>query len=64
MGPLMIAFSYMDDIMKMQAIFGEVTEIIEREDMVRPNTLTKQLVGSDILLRNVHFSYKDMSLVG
>lgn len=63
MGPLMIAFSYMDDIMKMQAIFGEVTEIIERKDMVRPDTLTKQPVGSDITLRNVHFSYKDKEIL-
>ncbi|MBE5911216.1 ABC transporter ATP-binding protein [Pseudobutyrivibrio sp.] len=63
MGPLMIAFSYMDDIMKMQAIFGEVTEIIEREDMVRPDTLTKQPWGADITLRNVRFSYKDKEIL-
>lgn len=28
--PLVIAFSYMDDILKMGTIFGEVTEILER----------------------------------
>ena len=27
-----IAFSYMDDILKMKTIFGEVTEIIERKE--------------------------------
>ncbi len=63
MGPLMIAFSYMDDIMKMQAIFGEVTEIIERKDMVRPATLTKQPWGADIALKNVRFSYKDKEIL-
>ena len=26
--PLVVAFSYMDDIMKMKTIFGEATEII------------------------------------
>lgn len=61
--PLMIAFSYMDDIMKMQAIFGEVTEIIEREDMVRPDHLSKKPTGSDISLRNVRFSYKDKEIL-
>ncbi len=63
MGPLMIAFSYMDDIMKMKAIFGEVTEIIEREDMVRPATLTKQPWDADIALKNVRFSYKDKEIL-
>ena len=57
--PLMIAFSYMDDIMKMQTIFGEVTEIIERKDMVRPEKLTEKPIGSDIELKNVRFSYKE-----
>lgn len=31
--PLLIAFSYMDDMAKMTSIFGEVTEILEREEM-------------------------------
>ncbi len=61
--PLVIAFSYMDDIMKMKTIFGEVTEIIERKDMVRPATLSKKPVGSDIELKNVKFSYKDKEIL-
>ncbi len=61
--PLMIAFSYMDDIMKMKAIFGEVTEIIERADMVRPDRLTVKPTGADISLRNVKFSYKDKEIL-
>ena len=31
--PLVVAFSYMDDILKIGTIFGEVTEILERKDM-------------------------------
>jgi ATP-binding cassette subfamily B protein len=62
-GPLMIAFSYMDDIMKMKAIFGEVTEIIERQDMVRPEKLVKKPDGTDISLINVRFSYKDKEIL-
>ena len=61
--PLVVAFSYMDDIMKMQTIFGEVTEIIERKDMVRPATLSKKPVGSDIELKDVRFSYKDKEIL-
>ncbi|MCR5546374.1 MAG: ABC transporter ATP-binding protein/permease [Lachnospiraceae bacterium] len=61
--PLVTAFSYMDDIMKMQTIFGEVTEIIERKDMVRPEILKKNPVGSDIELKGVKFSYKDKEIL-
>ncbi len=43
--PLVVVFSYMDDIMKMQTIFGEATEIIERKDMVRPASISKKPVG-------------------
>ncbi|MBR4627224.1 MAG: ABC transporter ATP-binding protein [Ruminococcus sp.] len=61
--PLVVAFSYMDDILKMKTIFGEVTEIIEREDMVRPSELTKKPVGSDIKLSDVRFTYKDKEVL-
>ncbi len=61
--PLVVAFSYIDDILKMQTIFGEVTEIIEREDMVRPTELTKKPVGSDIKLSDVRFTYKDKEVL-
>ncbi len=61
--PLMIAFSYMDDILKMKTIFGEVTEILERKDMLRPGVLTKRPIGSDIVLRGVRFSYKEKEIL-
>ena len=61
--PLVVAFSYMDDILKMKTIFGEVTEIIERDDMVRPSQLTKKPVGSDIRLSDVRFTYKDKEVL-
>ena len=61
--PLVVAFSYMDDIMKMKTIFGEVTEIIERKDMERPMVLTETPNGSDIVLKDVKFSYKDKEIL-
>ncbi len=61
--PLVVAFSYMDDIMKMKTIFGEATEIIEREDMERPVALTEKPVGTDIVLSGVKFAYKDKEIL-
>ena len=61
--PLVVAFSYIDDILKMKTIFGEVTEIIERKDMVRPAELTKKPVGSDIRLSDVRFTYMDKEVL-
>ncbi len=61
--PLVVAFSYMDDILKMNTIFGEVTEILERKDMVRPDSLSQKPDGSDIVLENVHFTYKDKEVL-
>ena len=61
--PLVVAFSYMDDILKMKTIFGEVTEILTREDMIRPDTLSKKPEGSDIRLNDVRFTYKDKEVL-
>ncbi len=61
--PLVIAFSYTDDIAKMKTIFGEVTEILERKEMQRPEKITELPKGSDILLKNVRFSYKEKEIL-
>ena len=61
--PLVVAFTYTDDILKMNTIFGEVTEILEREDMKRPETIEKLPEGSDIVLSDVHFTYKDTEVL-
>ncbi len=61
--PLVVAFSYIDDILKMKTIFGEVTEILERHDMERPEKLTQNPDGSDIRLSDVRFTYKDKEVL-
>lgn len=61
--PLVVAFSYMDDIAKMNTIFGEVTEILERKDMERPAVLTEKPQGTDIRLHGVKFTYKDKEVL-
>ncbi len=61
--PLIVAFSYTDDILKMGTIFGEVTEILERKDMERPSELVKKPEGTDIVLSDVRFTYKDKEVL-
>ena len=61
--PLIVAFSYTDDLLKVGTIFGEVTEILERKDMERPAELTKKPQGSDVALKDVRFSYKDKEIL-
>ena len=61
--PLVVAFSYTDDLLKMGTIFGEVTEILERKDMERPATVTKKPANSDICLTDVRFTYKDKEVL-
>ena len=56
--PLVIAFSYMDDMAKIGSIFGEVIEILERKEMERPVSLKEKPQGSDIALKDVRFTYK------
>ncbi|MBQ7707935.1 MAG: ABC transporter ATP-binding protein, partial [Lachnospiraceae bacterium] len=61
--PLVVAFSYTDDLLKMGTIFGEVTEILEREDMERPSEIMNKPEGTDIRLENVKFTYKDKEVL-
>ncbi|MBR1677788.1 MAG: ABC transporter ATP-binding protein [Clostridia bacterium] len=61
--PLVVAFSYTDDLLKVGTIFGEATEILERKDMERPSELTKKPQGSDICLKEVKFSYKEKEVL-
>lgn len=61
--PLVIAFSYMDDMAKIGSIFGEVIEILERKEMERPASLKEEPQGSDIILKDVRFTYKEKEVL-
>jgi ATP-binding cassette subfamily B protein len=61
--PLVVAFTYTDDLLKVGTIFGEVTEILDRKDMKRPAEIKKTPRGSDIVLRDVRFSYRDKEVL-
>ena len=56
--PFVVAASYMDDLTKMGTIVGEVTEILDKPELVRPDTMEESIAGTDICLRDVRFAYK------
>ena len=57
--PFVIAASYMDDMSKLGTIIGEVTNILEKPELIRPDAMKDNPKGSDIVLNDVHFAYKE-----
>ena len=57
--PFVIAASYMDDMSKLGTIIGEVTSILEKPELIRPDAMEEKPKGSDIVLNDVHFAYKE-----
>lgn len=56
--PIITAFSYHDDIAKAGAIFGEVGNIMNLPELVRPIANKKDPSDNSITLRDVKFSYR------
>ncbi len=61
--PFMTIASYWDGIAKMGTIIGEATEILERDELIRPDTITVKPSNTDIVLNDVHFGYKDEEIL-
>ena len=61
--PFVVAASYMDDITKMGTIIGEVTDILEKRELVRPEVLTEQPQGTEIRMEDVRFAYKEKEVL-
>lgn len=61
--PFLTIASYWDGMAKMGTIIGEATEILERDELKRPDTMSEKLNGTDIVLNNVHFGYKDKEIL-
>ena len=57
--PFVIATSYMDDLSKLGTIVGEATGILEKPELIRPDAMTAQPRGSEIVLNDVRFAYKE-----
>lgn len=63
MQPLMTVFGYTDDLAQMTTIVGEVTEILEKEDMKRPETAKELPKDNAVEVENVHFAYKEKEIL-
>ena len=61
--PFVMATSYMDEISKAGTIIGEATSILEKPELVRPDTLNRKPDGSTICLNDVHFAYKEKEVL-
>ena len=56
--PFIMASNYMDDLSKCGTIIGEVTTILTKPELNRPERLTEAPKGTTICLNDVHFAYK------
>lgn len=63
MQPLMTVFSYTDDLSQMSTIMGEVADILEKEDMERPEEAKELPKDNSIKLEDVHFAYQDKEIL-
>lgn len=61
--PLITCMSYSDDLAKIRMIIGQVTEILEQEEMSRPEKSEKIPVDNNILLEQVKFGYHDKEIL-
>ena len=61
--PVMTVASYWDGIAKMGTIIGEATEILERDELIRPEDLTEKPNSTDIILHDVHFGYNEKEIL-
>ena len=56
--PLITVMGYSDDIAKAMVVIGEVATILSYEPLNRPAVSEEAPKGNDIVLTDVHFSYK------
>ncbi|MCR4792987.1 MAG: ABC transporter ATP-binding protein/permease [Lachnospiraceae bacterium] len=61
--PFMIISGYADSMSKMGSIIGEATEILEKEDLIRPDVLMNIPSDNSIEFSNVHFGYKEQEVL-
>ncbi|MEE3488909.1 MAG: ABC transporter ATP-binding protein [Bulleidia sp.] len=63
MQPMINAFSYLDDIQMADSVISDVTRILELPDMQRPEKMTQEPCGSEIVFRNVSFRYGETEVL-
>ncbi len=61
--PLVTVFSYTDDISKVGEIVSDIADIMDEKDLKRPEKATGKPKNHKIVLKNVHFTYKDKEVL-
>lgn len=62
-GPLITAFSYTDDLGKIDVIVGEVVGILEQKELQRPKKSISVPSDNSITLKDVKFGYHDQEVL-
>ena len=55
--PILTCMSFSDDIGKLGAIIGEITDVLVQPELIRPKDGKKRPKDNSITLENVHFGY-------
>ena len=63
MQPLITAYSYTDDLAQLGTIIGEVADILQREDLRRPETAKELPRDNSIELKDVRFAYHEKEVL-
>lgn len=62
-GPLITAFSYTDDLGKIDVIVGEVVGILDQKELERPQKSIENPHDNSITLKDVKFGYHDQEVL-
>lgn len=61
--PIITTMSYFDDIAKVGTIIGEVTQILTRDELIRPKKVHKKIENHTIKLNSVSFGYHEKEVL-
>jgi len=61
--PLITAMSYTDDMAKVGVVIGEVSDILERKELSRPDKMSEEPEGNAIRLDGVRFAYREKEVL-
>jgi len=61
--PVIIVFSYQDDLAKVGIIIDEVNTILNAKELVRPEELNKEIKNTEIEINNISFAYEDKKVI-
>lgn len=62
-GPVMIIAAYVDDLAKLSAVIGEVTNILTQEELDRPEKTVEKPRDNSVSLKSVTFAYKEQEVL-